>query len=377
MKLFCHSEEVFRQSLWYRALVSGLSEEARRKRYELAFVDENELLDSSDDLFGDEKRFLIVVATSPSKLSVLLPELSRRGIDVLLVNIGHEGGEGVSTLMMDYEDATERALSYLAACGRRFPALVGVNPDSGSDMVKYRCFERMIGAEGTVFFNYNGIAPLCGRFEAEREHFDAVICANDITGVALLGRLRQKKVRVPDELFMLSFGDTSSAAFLTSAPGVTTVSADHAELGRQAVRLSSFLIRSNVRMTGGLKLAAQLHVGRTTANLPAPEFIPCELSRPAPEPSIKASAPNFYDDPVVGEVMKVEALASTLDGADRTILRILSEGGSIQTAADASFLSASTVTYRIRRIGGALGTRTRAETLDLLERYLPLADLGG
>jgi len=370
MTIYIHSEETFCQSLWYAAALRGLTEEARRKKYDLVFLSSEQLGQNPDEIFtadtDSSQRLLIVIATSPSRLDTLIPKLQQNGIAVLLVNCGYDGHEAddISFILMNYEDAVKRSVEYLADCGRKNPALFGINLDSGSDRIKLSAFRALFGDNAPIFYNRSGLSDCIGEFLRSLSAvspIDAVISANDIAGVALMSALRQHKIDVPKSLYLISFGDTASAGFWADSLGVTTVSVDYAELGRQSIRLAGFLQRAAVRLTAQVKLSSTFRIGITTDNHPCKENPPAD--------SRTSQSYHFYDDPTVAEILRVESAVAAFDEIDRKLIHFLSVGESIQSASAALYLSSGAVQYRVRRITNLLGCRSRKETFALLEKY--------
>lgn len=75
--------------------------------------------------------------------------------------------------------------------------------------------------------------------------FDAVIASDYLMAAAALDVLRQHRIRVPEEVCVVAFGDGPEA----EAAGLTTVAADVIELGRRATR-QLFAIMDGVAIQG-------------------------------------------------------------------------------------------------------------------------------
>lgn len=382
MKLFILAEREFQGSLWFTSFMNGVGDEVRKKRYTIELLDDISADEAGlDRLYGNERRLLIIAATSISGLRRLLPRLERAGVCVLLVNISSDTrGGGINTLMMDYEEATLRSIEYLRGCDKSRIALFGINADSGSDQLKLNTFYEQFGraAEGAVFFNTSGLADCAGKFIGRIGEFDAVLCANDIAVTALMLSLREAGIRVPEDIFAMSFGDRLNFGFLSqnflsdgSGAGVTTVSVDHYEMGRQAVRLCGFLSKENggASMSVTLKIRSTLHISASTADMP---------ERAAGGEAIPSyeSARSFYDDETVDEIMRLEALAASCDEVDRMLIRLAAENFTLPQIAERIFISESAVVYRLRRIYGLLGVGGRGELSALLEKYMLLPRSG-
>jgi LacI family transcriptional regulator len=69
----------------------------------------------------------------------------------------------------------------------------------------------------------------------KKRRVTAVFAANDAMAVGALSALRDRGVRVPDDIALAGFDDIPIARFVT--PPLTTVSVDIAQLGRRAFEL--------------------------------------------------------------------------------------------------------------------------------------------
>ena len=374
MKLYIQTEPEFAASLWYASLLHGLSEEARRKRYELCFLSEDA---DPAVAFGTDKRLLIVIATSIHKLHRRLAVLRAHQVDVLLINITSVyGAHGIHTLTMDYEEATRRSLAYLKNCGKTAPALFCVHPDSGSDMRKADAFLAQGYPESRIFWNTEGLSACGDTFLAHIDTLDAVLCVNDIAVLGLMRRLRESGVRVPEDLFLMGFGDIVSTVLFTAEDAhspyrVTTVTVDHAEIGRQAVGLYAYLYKTDspIHITG--RLESVLRIGATTAYVPETTGCAGRTNPPSADARAIRGRHNFYDDAMVSEIIRLQSLLAEADAIDRQILSMLLSGATIPTMAERLYITQGAVNYRLKRIYNRLGVNSRQDTLSLLREYLP------
>ena len=71
--------------------------------------------------------------------------------------------------------------------------------------------------------------------------FDAVFAADDESAMGALAALRKEGIRVPEDVAVVGFDDTSAAS--RSAPSLTTVRAPTERVGTEAVRLLTRLIK--------------------------------------------------------------------------------------------------------------------------------------
>jgi DNA-binding LacI/PurR family transcriptional regulator len=92
----------------------------------------------------------------------------------------------------------------------------------------------------------------------------AVFAADYETTLVLLKVLRERGVRVPDEVSVVGFDDPASAAFLD--PPLTTVRQPVEQLGRRAVQKLTDALRKGVVPEGTELLAPELIVRQSTSS---------------------------------------------------------------------------------------------------------------
>jgi len=172
--------------------------------------------------------------------------------------------------------SAEMLTTHLLEHGRRHLVFVG-DPDRAPDVAeRYTGFRHAHAAAGLPLRRPPLRVPLvegAGIQVAEeilrrRVKVDGLVCANDELALAVMRRLAQSGVLVPDDLAVVGWDDVMTARYMT--PGLTTVRQPTGELGRLAVsRL--------VARLGGDAGADQRHllasalVLRASCGCPAPE----------------------------------------------------------------------------------------------------------
>ena len=188
-----------------------------------------------------------------------------------------------------------------------------------------------------------------------------MICANDVVALALICHLREEGVRVPEDLFVVSFGSTVLASMAN--PTITSVSVDHEELGRQAILAYAYLYKNPGDITLTAKVDAKLRIRASTAYMPDhgkdifASFLP-------QTPNV-----NFYDDPITQRVFEAETLLLGCDELDFGILEGILSGETYPHIAERLFTSENVISYRIKRMCKTTGCTKKAELVALLAPY--------
>ena len=360
-------ESDYRQSIWARQTMDGLMREAGRKKYTVVQLDADDYENiDPDDLFGSQQRLVIVIGTSISWMPKVLEHFTRKGVKCILISFNPaESAVAQGIVRMDHASGMRMILSYLEQCQRSRVALYGFNPNSSADMIKKDCFDAWNAALGqgqsfSAFDNPASMEACYQAFRSQRDRFNAVICANDIVAASLLRRLNADGVRVPDELFLTSFGNSALSAHVS--PSITSVTLEHEELGRQAVNLYAFLYKQEATTSVSMRIRCKLIVRSSTAMIPFDDTTDLDF----PQKNYVSNI-NFYSDPETDQLMCAEMLLESCDDIDLAFLKGMLAGLTTEALEERLFLSASALRYRLKRIMSISGCKTRTEFSEFLQ----------
>lgn len=202
-----------------------------------------------------------IILSSPRMRAEAL-ERAAREVPVVLLNREHDDLPAVS---IDNADGVRQALRHLVALGHRRVGYVGGPPSSWSDAQRRR---GLAEAEGVEVVDLGHVAPdFTGGVAAGdllvAAGLTAVLAFNDLVAIGLISRLRTRGVRVPQDVSVVGFDDTPSAAI--GPPPLTTVAIPLARLGHAAVDL----LRHPDEASGEL-VRVELVVRESTGPAPTP-----------------------------------------------------------------------------------------------------------
>ena len=363
-------EPNYRHSVWCKQTLTGMFDEAKRKKYSLVFVDGNAYAyEDYDALFSGNKRLVILIGTSVSWIPETLSMLERKGVHGLLVSFETPSNmmlQGV--VRMDYVSAMHQLMQYYAAHGRTRVALYGFNPNSSADRIKEQYFCTMRQAAGDeqpqrhVFYNYAALGRCFEAFQPHADEYDALICANDIVAVSAIRHLREAGVPVPDRMFIAGFGE--SVLSRTMHPSITTATLDHEEMGQQAITLYAYLTRQEANVVASVRVQSKLLARESTRCLPVVDTPPVEFI------SERVKSVDFYSDDEVQSLLALEEFYLTLDDLDVDILRLLGQNVTLEAIAQICCTTVSTVGYHLRRMQAKIGVASREELYGRVIRNL-------
>lgn len=159
------------------------------------------------------------------------------GLPVPVVYAYSQGTEGSVILTADDAQGAQLAISRLRSTGRR--RLVHITgPESfASALERANAFQRTVGPDAKVLFGewteawgHQSIAAL---FDAEGERPDGIFCGNDQIARGVVDALRERGLRVPEDVAVVGFDNWEIVAAQTR-PALTTIDMNLKELGRIA-----------------------------------------------------------------------------------------------------------------------------------------------
>ena len=156
-----------------------------------------------------------------------------------------EEGVPAAAVQYDNEGAAYATTSYLLANGHRRIAYVGRTIGLSTTDERVAGHRRALTDGGMDFdaslvragtFTRESGAALTDALVKEHPDVTAVFAATDVVAAGVLGALRRRGVRVPEDMSVVGFDDIPLASDLT--PALTTVHVPQEQLGREAVRLA-------------------------------------------------------------------------------------------------------------------------------------------
>ncbi len=371
MRIFIYVQPEAKETFWTKQTQKAIAAEILRKRHTAVYLEgaTASAIDLDAAFAGEEKRILLYVGTSLQKTPLDLAFLAEHGVHIIRIHSGSDAFPAdCSRVLLNYQDALEKAVHYLTGNGHDRIALFGVNPYSHTDMEMKKYFSKYLSRKGAspqrdIYYSRGSIADCYANFFPYRAAYNAVICVNDMAAVTLLHRLKKEGVRVPEDIYLISCGLSSVFAEHPST-AITTVSADRDEISAQAVFAYATLLKANSDVALTLRVAARLTVRASTNFDP----IPWEDHFVVPVPP---SVPiDYFADPATQNFYSIESLLHGYDEVDSGILSGLLAGESYSSIAEKLFTSRNMVSYRVKRMCRLTGCSKKEELITLLRPYL-------
>ena len=345
-------EQQFAEYPWCQRTLRGIYEEGRKKRIT---IQEIRSLTQAQPGWN----CVLLIVASGHWVDMMTRKARNRGLHPIVLSNWQSNGSGgnVSSVMMDIHSSMQLAVDYLHSLGRKKLAMFGANPSASSDPWRIRRFQELTGRSEHIFQIQPTIEEAFNRFYAVIDQYDGVICASDFAAVSLVRRLRERGYPIPEKLYVVGYGDMFLSQL--SNPSITSISDDYENFGRAALSICALLEKNDTVSVINILLNSRLHIRQTTENRP---YVP--TNDPTAEPQLPEN--QFFRDPEIAGLAKLETLFNQCDETDFSILQLLLQDASYASLARQCFISETAAKYRVKKMQKICGVDSREE----LARYI-------
>lgn len=349
MNFFIVTEPNLSENYWNSKYVSGMRGAVREYKGKLIELDLNSISKIS------EKTPVIINGRNPEWISVNTKRLLDNGYHPILLATNNDTGlSNVSSLTFDFYGIYSSWCAHFYSLGYKNMALLGVRPDNTSDNYKLKAFcdfnERFNeNITNNVYKVTTSLKDSCENFIKHINRFDVVLCTNDLVAIILLSLLR--KTSNEKKLLVHSFWDSPLAKFLNTE--FKTYSLDYHELGRQSIKLYTFLSNNK-------------SVQSISATISGVPILNTELK----PPQIAKTNKSFMQEESAKAVYNLEKLFSLVDDIDLSILKGMLSKITYEQIAEQQNVSVNTVKYRVKKMLNVIGSNSRKELLLYMTTYL-------
>lgn len=262
---------------YFAGTLKGAEREARRHGYSVALAQVQEPQDWQTVILDA----LVSRAVDGFALFALRPPATKamhalRGKAVLV----DASSRGFPSVLLDIEGGMRTAVRHLLELGHTRIGHLAANIDADTfDLRKRAYLNTMRNAGVASRSEWQGEAPfditkasiVANRILAGREVPSAIVCDSDVLAVGVYKAAKEARLRVPEDLSVVSFDDSLIARVLD--PPLTTVAIPAARVGEQGVRL----LVERLEGTGASEpdpIPLHLVVRESTALFPRSQFQP-------------------------------------------------------------------------------------------------------
>lgn len=359
-------EPEYVRSTWSQTVLNAIRAEGIKLKYKVTLLNsENYTTLDWDAVFDHGERMVLVLAPSMSWAPKILPFFEKLDISVILVVFNPSETTSVRGIVrMDYVHAMNQLLQYLEGCGRRRVALYGVNPAYFVDNMKSSFFRAWKpGNDAHIYPAYSSLAECYASFLPHARTYDAVICSNCMVGISLLQHLKRNGICVPEDLYLTVFDSGKLTDKVT--PSLTGVTLDYEEVGRQAVRLFSWLYRQKPCTNVSVRVRSRLVIRQSTAMQQPSAVEPSHLFIPDSEPD----GIYLYCDQEARTIQSIVDLLNLSDETDERLIQGLLENQTNAQLEESLFLSSYALRYRLKRMMALAHCERKQDLIEFLKVY--------
>ena len=176
----------------------------------------------------------------------------------------------VSTITLDFEHAMKMGMDYLASLGHKRMGFLGgkeyladntLFPDMRKSLFMKYCEDHGMEYKGYMLeevFSIESGYRMMNQI-LEKEHLPtAVIASSDPIAIGALRALNDRRVRVPEEISLMGFDDTSLSAF--TSPPLTTIHAPAYDMGNFGANILYNILKLQPATAMKIQLPCQLRI---------------------------------------------------------------------------------------------------------------------
>ncbi|WP_027085817.1 LacI family DNA-binding transcriptional regulator [Cohnella panacarvi] len=357
-------EPSYSSSPWFKETLAGIEDEASRHKIEVkTFIESIEQVD-----IHALPSVVTLASRSRSYLNAMIDHMENHSKKSILAGVDSGYfGENISSATVSRTAETIRLISYMYSCGRSKIALFGLDQISNNDMVRYSAvfnaasnYDFHIEPED-VYFNNGSLSECFDLFMERSSQYNAVICPNDIVAICFMQFARNKGIRVPEDIFVGSFGNFHCSRLCN--PSLTTFSIDFYEIGVQIVNSWIFLMENPHIASMKITTPSKLIIRESTASLEENNYVHRVFEQPA-------QADRYYQDPLLSKAFDIENCMSLRDALDMKIINGIMQHKVYEHISEELFISTSALRYRVSKMYQDARVDNKTEFIKLLEQYL-------
>ncbi len=254
-------------------IVDGVAQAARKAGYELLLsssnLDRKQEEDSLKTLLRRRVDGLILSVTFTTVAQQMLDQMAERSMPIVMT--GYSQDAAFDCIGSSYSNSTKEVMAHLLGLGHKRIAFIHGVASLRRGQDRLQPYEESLREAGLPFDD--SLLVHCGPsiqegYEAARRLLaqpsppTALIVINDLLAMGALRAAADLRLRVPQDLSLVSYDDIPMANYLT--PRLTTVSADAEAIGRGAVELLLQRLQDRERSPQSVYVPARLTIREST-----------------------------------------------------------------------------------------------------------------
>jgi len=356
------AEKEYEKSRWCLETLRGLNEAASKHRVSL------HIKHSVNDIIEQDTGIIMILGTTQSWIESVLSKLNPYECKIIIIsNSPFDLRGNVSRVIFNREESMINAMKYIKMTGRTACALFGFNPNSSSDVKRYKIFLdncNQFGISTTekdLYLNNGSVKNCFHELFGNLGNYNFIICANDPVAIYLMRNAVAGGYRIPDDFYVLGFGNSIVSELIT--PSLSTIFLDYYEIGRQAIDAYLYLLKHPEISSMDVFIPCKIIPRRST------EYKEFSFSSETIYSPVFNSYDLFFDDPDINEFFRLEQFFEHCDEIDMEIIKGLHEEVLYESLAQKLHISEYTLKYRLKKIYTQTNTANRKSFNKLMKKY--------
>ncbi len=230
------------------ALIGGIGTALRERRRDMSIVWQTPHDDATLAQFLGQSAYAGTIFLGQSQFHDTLNDHAERGTPLVVWGV-EAAGQRYCSIGSDNHEGGFQATAHLLRKGRRRIAFIGAMPPIAAARTPFsqiamrlEGYRAALSAHGVAFDPAMVQTPTAGRFEGAEAvddllergiAFDAIVAASDLVALGAIQTLRQRGLRVPEDVAVIGYDDIDAATL--STPGLTTIRQDVIKAGNLLV----------------------------------------------------------------------------------------------------------------------------------------------
>ena len=335
---------------WFKNITDNLLSFAFKRKYVFErYEDFKEIVNDG------EKTPVIVIGTTYNWIAKQIKLILEKKRHPILVSnqAPHTFKGDYSLVSVDIQKSTDELINILKRHGYSKTALFGVNTASTADIGREKAFETHFGKEN-VFYIADGLEQSAEDFTNKVKNFDSVICVNSLAAVVLYKKLKEKSLKIPQ------IASDSYSEILSNYSDVLAINFDFKQFLSAAGKI--YKIMEKDKSISGINVTIKHSIA-------IPDSL-IDISEELQNSDICENENNrFFNDKDVKNISLIDELLSKCDETDKKIIDMLINNYKYEKIAEDSFLSLSTVKYKVGNMMELCGISSKSAFCEFLRKY--------
>ena len=363
MALYVWVEPHFSLTPWYADLKNGLKSALAAKRIKA----KTEILETPASI-DDHDGMVVLVGETYGWYNNMLQYLDKNDIQVCVVACEISDTRGASCITTDHRKDMANLIHFMCEAGRSRIAFFGFNPSSPHDRQRIDGFHYIHRPDGftscqdDIYYMTGDVLECSERLMQNIRNYNAIIAGNDLYALFLMSRLKASGLRIPEDIFVASFGNTLLSGI--SNPTLSSMSVNLYQVGEMVINAYTTWLKNPSVSKYVYLLESTFYSRETTANL--------ELQRRQRKHyAIEEEIPDIssYADTSLLKLVRLENFISKADVTDLSIVLALLDNSPIDALSEKLYISDSALDYRLSKMYKHFEVNSRHDFVALLQEY--------